>query len=64
MSDETKKALHRLKRRMGKERARYYRFYEQHKKDKNHLAADRCFYEWNVLNLSIGFIDDELRKLQ
>ena len=60
MSGETVKALHRLKRRLGKERARYERWAADAANGSAH--KDRCWYEANMLSLAMGFVDDEIRK--
>lgn len=57
--DPTKAALHRLKRRIGKERAFANRV-NAAKGGKD----DRAFGEANLCTIIMGFIDDELAKLE
>lgn len=64
MTAETKKALHNLKRRMGKERARYHRFYKNAKERNDGLNANRAWYEMTAVTLCMGLVNDELRKLE
>lgn len=63
VSDETRATLHRLKRRIGRERARANRLELIAYKNHNSVARERAMGEANVLSLTIGFIDEELRKL-
>ncbi len=60
MSSDMRKALHRLKRRIGKERAQYERLFD---KATSNLSRERAFGEANICGLIMGFIDEELRKL-
>jgi hypothetical protein len=59
----TKDALLRLKRRLGRERARHDRWEQEARASGNIVHAERCFGEANVLSLAMGMVDDELRKL-
>lgn len=58
----TREILHRLKRRIGRDRARYVRGANDKTAWTTH--RDRCFYEANVLAIAMSYIDDELRKLK
>ena len=62
MEVDTKKVLHRIKRRLGRERARYDRWAADVTSPDPH--RNRCHYEANMLSLAMGYVDDELRKLE
>ena len=69
MTDESKVALqvlYRLKRRLGKERARFLRFYtaEAAKGHEHNPHRDRCWYEMNICDLAMGFVDREIHRLK
>jgi hypothetical protein len=57
----TKEVLLRLKRRLGRERSRFDRFYRE---ATNPSMKERAYGEANVCGLAMGFIDDELSKLK
>lgn len=59
----TDKVLMRLKRRIGKERARCLRLYEDCKSTGNTVGVERAFGEANVLAMAMRWIDDEMKKL-
>lgn len=63
MADDTKAVLHRLKRRIGKERARAEKLEKTYFEKKDSFGRERAMGEANVLGLAMGFIDEELRKL-
>jgi len=64
-------ALYRLKARLGKERARLARFYnEEVRKDRAAGRAvdcfnrhrDRCWYEVTICDMAMGMVDHEIRR--
>lgn len=57
---DTVKALQRLKRRFGKERARLDRWAQD--PTLNVIQRDRCFYEANQWNAAMSMLDAEIRK--
>jgi hypothetical protein len=59
----TREVLLRLKRRVGKERARCERLASAYRVTKDSLGLERAFGEANVLRMVQRFIDDELKKL-
>lgn len=60
----TREVLLRLKRRVGKERARCERLEATYREKKDTLGLERAFGEANVLRMVQRFIDDELKKLK
>lgn len=56
----TLKVLYRLKARNGKERARYAKWAVGAASSPAH--RDRCWYEANMLAMTMGFINDEIAK--
>ena len=60
-SADARKALHTLKRRVGRERMRYVRMYEE-KRERDGRHDERLFGEANVCGIIMGFIDEELAK--
>lgn len=62
MSD-TKEVLQRLKRRIGRERARASRLEKSAYEKKDGTGRERARGEETVLGLAMGFIDEELKKL-
>lgn len=60
MSDEVREAMHRLKRWIGKERARYVRI--ANSLGDNAYGSDRARGEINVCDLIMGKINADLRK--
>jgi hypothetical protein len=59
----TDRVLNRLKRRIGKERARCLRLYDEYKSTGNTVGLERAFGEANVLSMAMRWIDDEMKKL-
>ncbi len=60
----TREVLLRLKRRVGKERARAVRLEKDYRERKNMLGLERAFGEANVLAMTMKFIDQEVEKLK
>lgn len=61
---DVKEVLERLKRRIGRERSRIRRIEKSAYEKGDGTARERARGEENVLSLTIGFIDEELRKLR
>jgi hypothetical protein len=65
MTTETNKALQRLNRRFGRERARLERMEDRSRKDGGynaHQHAERCRYEATQWSLAQGMVEAEIRK--
>jgi chromosome segregation ATPase len=62
VSDDVRASLHRLKRRVGREGARYVRIYND-KYERTGSYDERAFGEANVCETVMRFIDEELAKL-
>jgi hypothetical protein len=60
---DTKEVLARLKRRIGRERGRARRIEKAAFERNDGSARERARGEENVLALTMGFIDEELKKL-
>lgn len=60
----TIEVLLRLKRRIGKERARCVRLEKDYREHKDALGLERAFGEANVLRMAMRFIDQEVEKLK
>lgn len=59
--NDTIAALHRLKRRIGIQRA----WFDHLRRDADStLTKERAFGESNVCSMAMGFIDDEIRRIK
>lgn len=61
--DDVRTVLHRLKRRIGKERAKSQRLEKTFFEKKDNFGRERAMGEANVLGIAMGLIDEEIRKL-
>lgn len=56
--------LRRLRRRFGRERARYDKWEKEARQERRTQHADRCFYEATQWSVAMGMLDEEIRKIR